>query len=150
MVTKVVAKIKAKPIAEVTMNDVVNALDTMANKIENHQITVRQLYEEHQEQDAQSFEDGRRQFQKLEAKIDTIEERQKNMADAFGLLHHEKDLPDSQIRKKTKPIGLMSQSEVIWKAGSGIAAIFAIWKFIGFTFPYAIKFLVDLNTMILN
>jgi hypothetical protein len=131
----------SKPRSKVTLMDVVDALTTMSETVENYRTSTETLHKTHQEQDAESF--GR-----LENRMSKIENRQLEISDALGV---SSKLPsENKKEKKHKPIMMMSQTEGIIKLGTTFLIITGIWKFVGFAWPFAWTFLKALNVYIIG
>ena len=74
-------------------------------------------------------------FIEINDKLDTVQK-------ALGLIDNN--------GKSKKPVGLMSQSEVMLKVGSTIGALLALWKFIGFSAPFIWTYLKALNAFVIK
>lgn len=76
-------------------------------------------------------------FDEVNGKIDNIASNNLKVKDALG------------VETKRKPIGLWSQSEVMWKGALGIGSVFAVWKFAAFLLPFIIKLGIGIGTFVI-
>lgn len=106
-----------------SIDDLTNAVEQLSTDLHSHTKSDDLRFA----LDTEKFEQHGKQLDKL--------------VDALGL----DDNP-----KHAKPVGLWSQTDVVIKFGSIVAALFALWKIIGFSWPFLWKFLIALNTYVMK